>query len=69
FTGAGGFNSLLYGSQNFGANLVGSLNSIRSAGYSCNSGIANSIVGIDNNTENAYGAFIYGAGNKITNSV
>ena len=69
FTGAGGFNSLLYGSQNFGANVVGSLNSIRSAGYSGNSGIANSIVGIANITENANGALIYGAGNKITNSV
>ena len=69
FTGAGGFNSLLYGSQNFGANVVGCLNSIRSAGYSGNSGIANSIVGIANITENANGALIYGAGNKITNSV
>lgn len=69
FTGAGGFNSLLYGSQNFGADVVGSLNSIRSAGYSGNSGIANSIVGIANITENANGALIYGAGNKITNSV
>lgn len=69
FTGAGGFNSLLYGSQNFGANVVGSLNRIRSAGYSGNSGIANSIVGIANITENANGALIYGAGNKITNSV
>ena len=69
FTGAGGFNSLLYGSQNFGANVVGSLNSIRSAGYSGSSGIANSIVGVGNIAENANGALIYGAGNKITNSV
>ena len=69
FTGAGGFNSLLYGSQNFGANIVGSLNSIRSAGYSGSSGIANSIVGVANIAENANGALIYGAGNKITNSV
>ena len=69
FTGAGGFNSLRYGSQNFGANVVGSLNSIRSAGYSGASGIANSIVGVGNIAENANGALIYGAGNKITNSV
>ena len=69
FTGAGGFNSLRYGSQNFGANVVGSLNSIRSAGYSGSSGIANSIVGVANIAENANGALIYGAGNKITNSV
>ena len=69
FTGAGGVNSYLYGSQNFGANVVGSLNSIRSAGYSGSSGIANSIVGVANIAENANGALIYGAGNKITNSV
>lgn len=69
FTGAGGFNSYFYGSQNFGANVVGSLNSIRSAGKSTSSGIANSIVGLANITENANGALIYGAGNKISNSV
>ncbi|OBZ32985.1 ESPR-type extended signal peptide-containing protein [Megasphaera sp. DISK 18] len=69
FTGAGGVNSYLYGSQNFGANIVGSLNSIRSAGYSGASGVANSIVGVGNIAENANGALIYGAGNKITNSV
>ena len=69
FTGAGGFNSLSYGSQNFGANVVGSLNSIRSKGYSGSSGVANSIVGVANTVENANGTLVYGAGNKITNSV
>ena len=69
FDSSGGFNSLMYGSQNFGANVVGSLNSVRSAGYSGASGIANSIVGVGNIAENANGALIYGAGNKITNSV
>ena len=69
FTGAGGFNSLSYGSQNFGANVVGSLNSIRSKGHSGSSGIANSIVGVANTVENANGTLVYGAGNKVTNSI
>ncbi|MBS5917858.1 MAG: YadA-like family protein [Negativicoccus succinicivorans] len=69
FTGAGGWNSLSYGSQNFGANVVGSLNSIRSKGHSGSSGIANSIVGVANTVENANGTLVYGAGNKVTNSI
>lgn len=69
FTGAGGLNSLSYGSQNFGANVVGSLNSIRSKGHSGSSGIANSIVGVANTVENANGTLVYGAGNKVTNSI
>ena len=69
FTGAGGFNSVTYGPQNFGANVVGSLNSIRSKGHSGSSGVANSIVGVANTVENANGTLVYGAGNKITNSV
>ena len=68
FTGEGGGNSLSYGPQNFGANVVGSLNSIRSKGHSGSSGIANSIVGVANTVENANGTLVYGAGNKITNS-
>ncbi|WP_052506691.1 YadA-like family protein [Mannheimia massilioguelmaensis] len=69
FNGSGGFNSLLYGSQNFGAVSVGSLNSIRSKGYEGSSGVANSIVGLANVAENSNAALIYGAGNKITNSI
>ncbi len=69
FTGAGGWNSLSYGSQNFGANVVGSLNSIRSKGHRGSSGIANSIVGVANTVENANGTLVYGAGNKVTNSI
>lgn len=69
FTGAGSFNSLKYGPQNFGANVVGSLNSIRSKGHNGSSGIANSIVGVANTVENANGTLVYGAGNKITNSI
>ncbi|MDU5657375.1 MAG: ESPR-type extended signal peptide-containing protein [Negativicoccus succinicivorans] len=69
FTGEGGPNSWTYGPQNFGANVVGSLNSIRSKGHNGSSGIANSIVGVANTVENANGTLVYGAGNKITNSV
>ncbi|MDU2095313.1 MAG: ESPR-type extended signal peptide-containing protein [Negativicoccus succinicivorans] len=69
FTGEGGMNSVTYGPQNFGANVVGSLNSIRSKGHSGSSGVANSIVGVANTVENANGTLVYGAGNKITNSV
>lgn len=69
FTGEGGMNSWTYGPQNFGANVVGSLNSIRSKGHSGSSGVANSIVGVANTVENANGTLVYGAGNKITNSI
>ncbi|MDU5943639.1 MAG: ESPR-type extended signal peptide-containing protein, partial [Negativicoccus succinicivorans] len=69
FTGEGGGNSLTYGPQNFGANVVGSLNSIRSKGHGGSAGVANSIVGVANTVENANGTLVYGAGNKITNSV
>ncbi|MDU2418024.1 ESPR-type extended signal peptide-containing protein, partial [Negativicoccus succinicivorans] len=59
-----------YGTQNMGASIVGSLNSIESASSSSNlSGIANSVVGIANRTNNANGALIFGAGNEIENSI
>lgn len=55
--------------QNAGAVSVGALNSIESATSSfSSSGVANSIVGLANKTNNANGALIYGAGNEITNS-
>ncbi|WP_298587152.1 YadA-like family protein, partial [uncultured Megasphaera sp.] len=60
-----------YGSytQNAGAVSIGALNSIESAtSDNSDSGIANSIVGLANKTNNANGALIYGAGNTITNS-
>ena len=58
-----------YAGQNFGANIVGSLNSIRSTGHEKYAGVANSIVGIANMTENTNGSLIFGAGNQITNSI
>lgn len=56
--------------QNAGAVSIGALNSIESAtSTNTTSGIANSIVGLANRTQNANGALIYGAGNEITNSI
>ncbi|MDU5288592.1 ESPR-type extended signal peptide-containing protein, partial [Negativicoccus succinicivorans] len=69
FTGAGGFNSLSYGGQNFGSTIAGSLNTIQSKGHSGSAGISNSIVGLANMTENTNGTLIFGAGNKVTNSI
>ena len=55
--------------QNAGAVSIGALNSIESYRANSNmSGVANSIVGLANKTNNANGALIYGAGNTITNS-
>ena len=68
-TGAGGLNTLQYGAQNTGSVIVGSLNSNRSKGHDGFSGIANSIVGFANTVDNSNGALVYGAGNKITNSL
>ncbi len=81
--GSGGGNTMAYGGQNFGATVVGSLNSIRSneeiqfielfgketpVGVS-SQGVANTITGVANITENTNGSLIYGAGNKISNSI
>lgn len=59
------------GQKNFGATITGALNSIESmdsAGSGYYSGIANSIVGTVNRTQNSNGSLIFGAGNEITNS-
>ncbi|WP_308557201.1 YadA-like family protein [uncultured Sneathia sp.] len=68
FTGEGGINSLNYGGQNFGSSVFGSLNSIRSKGNDGTSGVANSIFGIANVTENTNGSLVFGAGNVVKNS-
>ena len=66
---AGG-NSTSAAGKNFGATIMGSLNSIESSTASSNdSGVANSIVGTANRTFNSNGSLIFGAGNEITNSV
>lgn len=57
-------------SQNFGATITGSLNSIESKTASSKySGLGSSIIGVANREFNANGALIFGAGNEITNSV
>ncbi|WP_288301212.1 YadA-like family protein [uncultured Veillonella sp.] len=77
----GGFLGLFpynnYALENFGATVMGSLNSNESMtapevdGYGnySYSGIANSIVGVANRVNNSNGALVYGAGNEITNSI
>ena len=65
---SGSLNRLLYGPQNFGAVVVGSLNSIRSSGYGSTAGVANSIVGIANIAEDTNGTLIFGAGNKVAHA-
>ncbi|MBP3835822.1 MAG: hypothetical protein J6E31_01860, partial [Pyramidobacter sp.] len=54
--------------QNFGSNIIGSLNSIRSTGYGATAGVANSIVGTANIVEDANGTLIFGAGNKVSHA-
>ena len=62
-------NSAAY-TQNAGAVSIGAFNSIESAtSTNTTSGVANSIVGLANRTQNANGALIYGAGNEITDSI
>lgn len=67
-----------YNLENFGATVVGTLNSNESLTspakdglFSENSysGIANTIVGAANRVNNSNGTLVYGAGNEITNSV
>lgn len=69
FNGKGGLNSYFYGSQNMGSTIVGSLNQNRSLGKVGTSGVANSIIGVANVAEGANGALIFGAGNKVSNSI
>ena len=74
FDGSGNTNTVSYGAQNTGATIYGSMNSIESAtsndwatrGYS---GIASSVLGFANRTQNANAALIWGTGNEITNSI
>ena len=64
------FLNSLYASQNFGAVSIGAMNSIESQSSSnWYSGVANSVVGLANKTNNSNGSLIFGAGNEITNSI
>lgn len=65
-----GWSSLLYGGQNFGATVIGALNSNESqSSGSGMSGIANSIVGVANKVNSSNGTLVFGAGNEVTNSL
>lgn len=59
--------------QNTGATIYGSMNSIESATSSGKdssySGVASSVLGFANRTQNANAALIWGTGNEVTNSV
>ena len=69
FDGSGGLNTL-YAVQNTGATIYGSMNSIESAtSSSYSSGIASSVLGFANRTQNANAALVWGTGNEVTNSV
>lgn len=60
-----------YGVQNFGAAMVGSLNSVESLTSKDHNtaGMADSILGSANRTQNANGTVMVGAGNVVTNSI
>lgn len=60
-----------YGVQNFGAAMVGSLNSVESLTSEDHNtaGMADSILGSANRTQNANGTVMVGAGNVVTNSI
>lgn len=70
FNGSGNKNTVFYGAQNTGATIYGSMNSIESATSSSSySGVASSVLGFANRTQNANAALIWGTGNEITNSI
>ena len=64
--------------QNFGSITVGTLNSIESNSSDSSmldtifgkvSGVANSVIGMANKTQNSNGSLVFGTGNEITNSI
>lgn len=59
-----------YEMQNFGATVYGSLNSIESSSVSSHSaGMANSVLGFGNRTQNTNASLVWGTGNEVTNSI
>ena len=69
--------SLRYGAQNFGATVIGALNSNESQSApdpvdffgTSTSGVANSIVGVANKVNSSNGTLVFGAGNEVTHSL
>ena len=69
YDSSGGLNSL-YAIQNTGSVVMGTLNSVESnSSYDITSGVANSVVGMANKTQNSNGSLVFGTGNEITNSI
>ena len=68
-----GLDTFLYGAQNFGATILGALNSNESQSATIRgfgtSGVANSIVGVANRVNSSNGTLVFGAGNEVTNSL
>lgn len=65
-----GENHKFHAVQNTGATIYGSMNSIESATSDAEySGIASSVLGFANKTQNANAALIWGTGNEVTNSI
>ena len=59
-----------YETQNFGATVYGSLNSIESSSVSNGAaGMANSVLGFGNKTQNTNASLVWGTGNEVTNSI
>lgn len=74
--GYGFWNALNYGAQNFGATVIGALNSnesqsdiVSSHFGTSTSGVANSIVGVANRVNSSNGTLVFGAGNEVTHSL
>lgn len=73
--GYGWQNALNYGAQNFGATVIGALNSNESQSapdpgwLPSTSGVANSIVGVANRVNSSNGTLVFGAGNEVTHSL
>ena len=74
--GYGWRNAINYGAQNFGATVIGALNSNESqsdivSSYfgTSTSGVANSIVGVANRVNSSNGTLVFGAGNEVTHSL
>lgn len=56
--------------KNFGATIYGSLNSIESStATNPASGMANSVLGFGNRTQNTNASLVWGTGNEVTNSI
>ena len=63
-----GVNGFSRGFQGATSSVYGSFNTIAGKNGVRFDGVANSIVGVANSTENANAALVFGAGNKVTNS-